>query len=79
MDLDTLARSRGAQGDDHPDSFAFADSRAIDYCDIGDFRMARDLDQDTLACRRRVLGDDHPDTHLLQPSTSLMTCVNWET
>ena len=29
---------------------------------LGDYQLARALNEDTLTRRRRVLGEDHPDT-----------------
>ncbi|NUS29512.1 MAG: toll/interleukin-1 receptor domain-containing protein [Streptomyces sp.] len=49
-------------GADHPDTLAWAASRAEVEAAIGGYAEARQLALDVLERRRRVLGDDHPDT-----------------
>ncbi|NUP62020.1 MAG: tetratricopeptide repeat-containing protein, partial [Nonomuraea sp.] len=52
----------GHFGADHPDTLAWAASRAEAEAAIGGYAEAHRLALDVLERRRHVLGDDHPDT-----------------
>ncbi|MGH3711536.1 MAG: tetratricopeptide repeat protein, partial [Pseudonocardiaceae bacterium] len=58
----TLTRRRQVYGEDHPRTLISACNLARDLHALGQYELARQLQQDTLTRRRRVLGDDHPRT-----------------
>ena len=51
-------------GQDHPSTLISAINLAEDLRQLGEIRVARDLDQDSLNRLRRIFGDEHPHTQL---------------
>ncbi|MCA1693892.1 MAG: tetratricopeptide repeat protein [Actinobacteria bacterium] len=49
-------------GEQHPDTLTSARSLALNLRALGQYEVARRLNEDTLARSRRVLGEEHPDT-----------------
>lgn len=62
MAEDTPTWQRQVLGDDHLDTLATASNFALALHRLGEYQVARDLNEDTLTRQRRVLGNDHPDT-----------------
>ncbi|MGH3916309.1 MAG: tetratricopeptide repeat protein [Pseudonocardiaceae bacterium] len=57
-----LELRREMLGEDHLDTLISASNLALNLSGLGEYELARRMDEDTLARRRRVLGEDHPDT-----------------
>ena len=53
---------RERHGPDDPETLTAANKLARALRGVGEYAVARELDQDTLTRRRRVLGENHPDT-----------------
>ena len=57
-----LQLRRGMLGQQHPDTLISARSLALNLRALGQYELARRLNEDTLVRSRRVLGEEHPDT-----------------